>query len=726
MAGEGSRERARASAGASASADIFPWAAYLATVGALLGGAIAGGIEAYRGGGVIVATALGAIAGGSFGLSVGLVLARAERTGRGDEETEPAADHAPAAAPAVDLYDPWLDVVAGSAKGPVEAIVIGARAVVRPRVLSPGGTTSTPLVEEVAVIAGCGHRGAIRLEGPPGSGKSTALAHLADALADATMPVTLVDNARAETVARAQSRGLVVYTAGAERAHRRLATLRLAPWVDDDLVEYLAANHRERCGSVLARLKGAKDKGWLEGIAELWAPVLDRLVYDDSLRTIKDALRRELRERLASDELAGAVRLACIDLLHWPGMELRGIIADLRARGADREALRLMRHRPAQLLLAAEGMIEVLEGDRPPGFLRESLPRDLVREAGACLSPRPQALRRLRAIAGRTERRGHWQATAASLLLAAGDPWRPEPGTSPNLAGAFLDHAPWAGVDLAGADLKCADLNQADLAGARLSGAQAHRARFRRVNLRGATLSDLVAEEADFSGADLTAAQATRARLGKADLTDALCARANFRLADLRGATIAGADFQGADLGDAMLNGLVLTRADFRGADLGGAGLSRCDLEGIELPDACLRAADLRRALLTGSKLPGADLAQADLRDAGLAEIDWEGADLRDADLRGASFHLGSSRGGLVGSPIACEGSRTGFYTDDYHDRDFKAPEEVRKANLRGADLRGARIDGVDFYLVDLRDARIDPSQSRHLLRCGAILRERC
>ena len=64
---------------------------------------------------------------------------------------------------------------------------------------------------------------------------------------------------------------------------------------------------------------------------------------------------------------------------------------------------------------------------------------------------------------------------------------------------------------------------------------------------------------------------------------------------------------------------------------------------------------------------------------------------------------MGSSRSGLVGSPYACEGSKTGFYTDDFEDLTFKRPEEVRKANLCGADLRDARADGVDFYLVDLR-----------------------
>jgi hypothetical protein len=77
---------------------------------------------------------------------------------------------------------------------------------------------------------------------------------------------------------------------------------------------------------------------------------------------------------------------------------------------------------------------------------------------------------------------------------------------------------------------------------------------------------------------------------------------------------------------------------------------------------------------------------------------------------------------GLVGSPIACEGSKTGFYTDDYEDMHFKRPEDIRKANLCGADLRGAKIDGLDFYLVDLRDAKLEAKQLEHVRRCGAIL----
>jgi hypothetical protein len=62
---------------------------------------------------------------------------------------------------------------------------------------------------------------------------------------------------------------------------------------------------------------------------------------------------------------------------------------------------------------------------------------------------------------------------------------------------------------------------------------------------------------------------------------------------------------------------------------------------------------------------------------------------------------------------------------DDYLEQDFKSPEEIRKANLRGADLRGAEVEKADFYLVDLRGARYSPRQAEHFRRCGAILVDR-
>ena len=65
------------------------------------------------------------------------------------------------------------------------------------------------------------------------------------------------------------------------------------------------------------------------------------------------------------------------------------------------------------------------------------------------------------------------------------------------------------------------------------------------------------------------------------------------------------------------------------------------------------------------------------------------------------------------------------MYTDEFGEKEFKNPEEIRKANLRGADLRGADVNNADFYLVDLRDALYDSRQAGHFRRCGAILSKR-
>ena len=125
---------------------------------------------------------------------------------------------------------------------------------------------------------------------------------------------------------------------------------------------------------------------------------------------------------------------------------------------------------------------------------------------------------------------------------------------------------------------------------------------------------------------------------------------------------------------------------------------------------ANFKEANLINAWLTGSQMTAADFRRAQLRNAGLADIDWEEADFRGADLRGCSFQLGSSRSGLVGSPYPCHGSCTGFYTNDCDTQWYKAPEDIRKANLCGADLRAARYD---------------PDQAAHFRNCDAILFDR-
>jgi uncharacterized protein YjbI with pentapeptide repeats len=169
------------------------------------------------------------------------------------------------------------------------------------------------------------------------------------------------------------------------------------------------------------------------------------------------------------------------------------------------------------------------------------------------------------------------------------------------------------------------------------------------------------------------------------------------------------------------LNGLPLRKARLDGALFAHAQMVGCDMEGMDLRGADFTKSLLKDVLLTGSRMPRARFVEACLQGAGLADVDWEEADLRFADMRNCTFHLGSSRSGLVDSPIASEGSRTGFYGDEFDQQTYRAPEEIRKANLCGADIRNARIEGTDFYLVDLRRTKYTRQQFEHLRRCGAI-----
>ena len=77
-------------------------------------------------------------------------------------------------------------------------------------------------------------------------------------------------------------------------------------WSNDDLIEYLLSAHRDRCCSVMARLKASGDSGFLEGIPELCVVVLDQMARDESIGDVRTALRRALAERL--DDHPAALR----------------------------------------------------------------------------------------------------------------------------------------------------------------------------------------------------------------------------------------------------------------------------------------------------------------------------------------------------------------------------------------------------------------------------------
>jgi uncharacterized protein YjbI with pentapeptide repeats len=580
----------------------------------------------------------------------------------------------------------------------------------------------------------------VELVGGPRTGKTTALAHLA------SLPVAdrlvLVDDAWPADLPLGVSDRLVVYT---KRSPLDVCDLsyELAAWCDDDLIEYLLSTHPDRCSFVMARFTADGCKGLLDGKPELFCIVAEQMAADESVRDIRTALRRGIAERVRDEQTLKLARLYSAAALLGMQQLAEERALEIKQLGVGDELFGPLSHRLVQLLLAADQAISTLKEGCEHPFPMRDLPRVLVEEVAQLAKGDPTVLRRLQELVDGG--REYYAPMAASILHFADKRWRPNCDCRTYLSGAIFSAARWRGIDLNRLNLESADLNRSDLRGGNLTLTLLTKASLRDSNLEAARLGMVSAHQADFSEADLTGADMFRGRFLQAHfarsmLNQVTAAQADFRGADLRTASLRAASLQRCDFRDAMLDGADFQDAHLQGADLSEqqlrntilraadlskCNLSRCNLEFLELPGARLNTASLVNAWLTGSVMRGADLRNACIRGARLAEVDWEGADLRGADLRGCSFHLGSSRSGLVGSPYPCHGTRTGFYTNDYDAQSYKAPETIRKANLCGADLRGALIAGVDFYLVDLRGARYDRQQAAHFRRCDAILFDR-
>ena len=618
-------------------------------------------------------------------------------------------------------------------------------AAVRPHVIIPGAAGALLLEDEVLSRIDDERWGFVVLKGEPGSGKSAALAHLAHFFANdprlrlADEP----DQSEIQRLTALENQKLVVCVLRhVELPAENIEVWRLAGWSQDDWIEYLLAKHHDRCASVMRRVLDDDNRISLSGLPELWGIVLDRFANDETVQDTKSALGGEIDARLASSAAQSNACQYCFEA---------SIKSLERSDKADRlwklyevaaEALPLLRHEIVQTLMAGKYLAERIRLGQL-SLLERPLPEPLIRETAAYICEDRAVLDSLRQLLATRKWAAH--ATAASLLHAAGVSGRPLPSQKPLLMGAHLPGIQWQGLRVQLLDVEQADLTGADLSEARIGRMNASHAKLSGARLHGACVQELSARQARFDSADMSFMRAAGADFRKADLehanfegallraavfTGANLSEARFCRADLTeiylaGAIIDDADFTAANLASALLQGVALSRAKFIGAQFPHARLQDCDLENMRLPGSNFQAANLSGAHLTGSQMPQANFKRANLRNTGLAEIEWEGADLSYADLRGSTFHMGSSRSGLVGSPIASEGSRTGFYTDELNEQDFKAPEEIRKANLCGADLRGALLGNVDFYLVDLRGALFTPDQGEHFRRCGAILESR-
>ena len=152
------------------------------------------------------------------------------------------------------------------------------RALVRPRAFSPVSGQTLLLEDLVIDLAQAGQRRPIKIAGGPGSGKTTALKHLAAILTDRDsssneMGYEFLDEPRTkeEILLQAHKRQIVFTSEGILFDDQDWPKLQISPWDEDDLMEYLMGLHPERCGAILAALRQTDDGEKLEGIPKLWA-----------------------------------------------------------------------------------------------------------------------------------------------------------------------------------------------------------------------------------------------------------------------------------------------------------------------------------------------------------------------------------------------------------------------------------------------------------------------
>ena len=552
-------------------------------------------------------------------------------------------------------------------------MIVPRRAPVRPRVLSALSGESLLLEEIIADLVQSQSMAAIQISGPAGSGKTTALEHLAEVLAGAN--IQFLDNPdKAQLLAPSKHAWIVYAVPFPYKDFPATAAFTLAPWSMDEVLEYLLTVHRDRCASIMTRLRSDPDVDLLEGNAELWRITLEQLAAKESIPNVHDALQNYLTEFIPSMESRLVFGQLCVVKL-LGGTFGQKDLARIKEQDGMVILGQVFRHRSLQLLLAVNQMMVDIQKNAPCKCFAYRFPRDLLKQAVLAARDLPLVLDNLKTWFKTWPER---HAMAASILLGAapvGSVGSPNPAASRTWPGPTWAASLGRISTCPGVTLSEADLNHANLERASLEGALAEEANFRHANLQRASLNKIMATKADLAYAKLHGVKAQSAFFDQANLEFADLQKADLSKAAFTGANLTGARFAAADLRQARLVGAQMENADFSGANLEGADLEEvvlregcflqarfanaklhgCDLEGMELPTADFKGANLQNALLTDSVMPDAIFDGACLIGAGLAEINWERASLRNADLHGVSFHLGSSRNGLVGSPIACE-----------------------------------------------------------------------
>ena len=119
----------------------------------------------------------------------------------------------------------------------------------------------------------------------------------------------------------------------------------------------------------MGRLKATGDGDFIQGVPELWTVVLDQMAYDESVGTIRAALTHVLEawfaehpdvQQIVEDFCLVSIAKNSNLVLNIPLSKLSGETS--RREPLAVELLRLIRHRPVGLLLAARKIASVVEG----------------------------------------------------------------------------------------------------------------------------------------------------------------------------------------------------------------------------------------------------------------------------------------------------------------------------------------------------------------------------
>ncbi len=422
-------------------------------------------------------------------------------------------------------------------------MIVPAVAAVRPRIVSPATGDALLLEDFVFSSAAKFSRGSIHIAGPVGSGKTTALRHLAATVLP-HFPILLLDNPDLVEVSLQSTHRLVVYT------HRSPIpselNRRMARWGDDDLIEYLLARHPDHASSVFRRLRDAVDRSLLQGLPEISRIVIDRMARVETILSVADTLRLVVND--AGEELGDRTLASkyCAEILNMEA-SFSQVSEATRDHCFTRTSIpkesylgRLLRFSSIRKITTADLIVGELKRQRLAFKMARHLTREVIDQVASQVSSMPQVIDYLEEL---TRNRMTIAPVAASILHATGAPWCPSHPRL-NLSGAFLSGARWQGASLASADLRRADLSSADLSHADLACSRADYANLQSASLAESSISGcrFVAtnlSNANFCGASGSNTVFSRSDLSDADFRDSELPKALFRAARLRNANFA-------------------------------------------------------------------------------------------------------------------------------------------------------------------------------------------